>query len=124
MSKFIVYLICSVFFAALGQASASGDSGFVKLEQVVVMPNGAIRITPKSGYNFANPDSCPNTGMIIMDKSNARFTAHPDSFDRIYSAVLTALTTQSNISFWLSGCVAGPGGSSVPDVFSASFRAG
>lgn len=118
----LILCLISLAFLSASPASAGGNSGVVKLGRVEALPDGTVRIFAKTGYTFSNPDACPDTYMITINKAETRFTAHPDSFDRIYSAALSALVAQSDIHFWLEGCTAGPNGKSVPSVYSATIH--
>lgn len=85
-------------------AAASGPSGAVLLTSVAV-EGQKIYLTSKS---FGNPDGCASAAVVVLAAQSEQ------EYDRMLSIALTAYTSKSKVSLWLSGCAPAPWYPTIP----------
>lgn len=92
-------------------ATASGPSGTVSLTSVAV-EGSKIYLTANS---FGNPDGCASAAVVVLAAQSEQ------EYDRMLSVALTAYTSKSKASLWLSGCAPSPWYPTIPQATSIAI---
>ena len=110
MEKNIAYLMLPLLLTLSLNAYAGVGSGQGTIDHLYINDAGTI---VRVGFSepIKNPDGCTKSTIYLHLLSN------DDASSRFLSALLTAYTTKSTVSFWVSGCTSAPWwGGSFPDI--------
>ena len=110
MSRFLIG--CAALLA-VSASIAGGGSGTQVLDSSKVRVDGIVMFRGAS-LDWANPDGCTRSDWVILSPMHAYYR-------EIYAALLTAYTMSSEVSFWLSGCLAA-GNDTYPLISSITVR--
>jgi len=105
LSALILMVLSTSAFAAGSTGAAAPTGTEIDTYDQILAVNG----------NYANPDGCGLTGVVVVQTSNA-------NYKDMLAAILSAGVSQKQLGFWVSGCVYTPWGGTAALVVDVSVN--